>query len=396
MGPRRILEFFALALRFSLVCSQGNAVVSIPVRDTFVLPPTFVSNYSQKFVDTVVPNGTVENLLLQAQNATYITYDAEFSAIIGSSPQIQLLAGPLDAGFAYEAGVYIPGQNLVWFTGAEIDGPGRVVMAINLTDHEVYEPKLTEPVITANGGSYYEGKVYITHFGNRTYAGGVVAIDPLTGETTTLVNSYFGVRLNGPDDVIWAERGENRSLFFTDVDFASALNLTGPPALPNAVWRFDPQAESLQAVIPRSDISKPNGIAVSPDYTKLYITDTPLSGLQGMGPGNTTGSAAVYVYDLDDTLTPVGKRLFSIARTGVPDGIKVDKRGRIWTGEGEGIVVRNDGGKVLGTFNARTLLEDKNSHLANFAFADDRLIVLAVNQIWSIQLAQVVGWTSDS
>jgi hypothetical protein len=49
----------------------------------------------------------------------------------------------------------------------------------------------------------------------------------------------------------------------------------------------------------------------------------------------------------------------------------------VWTGEGEGIVVRDLSGKVLGLFNAETLLVDRGAGgpLANFALVGDQLVI---------------------
>ena len=80
----------------------------------------------------------------------------------------------------------------------------------------------------------------------------------------------------------------------------------------DAVWRFDPQLNDLQAVISRADVLVANGVACNTDGTKLYVTDTPLDFTnEGYGQGGeTSGSPAVFVYDIDDDLRPVDKRLF--------------------------------------------------------------------------------------
>ncbi|KAL6251308.1 hypothetical protein RBB50_001516 [Rhinocladiella similis] len=382
--------------------TANSSIVSIPPSDTVLLPATFSSNYSFSFVDTIIsPSSAVRASLVQAENATFISYSKAFLDIIGDSPSVRLIAGPLEAEFAYEAGVYVPDLNSVWFTGSDPEETGltsfespRIVLNINLTSHEVTVPNLTEPVLVANGGTYHDGKVYICHWGNYTYAGGILAIDPKTGKTTTVVNSFFGLRLNGPDDIAWTSGPDNSSdpvMFFTDVDYSAQLNFTGPAQLPNAIWRFDPTYNSLQPVISRAEINSPNGIAVSPDGKKLYVTDSPVSNLQGHGPGNTTGSAAVVVWDLDETITPVNQRLFSIARTGVPDGIKVDSKGRVWTAETEGIVCRDANGRVLGLINAKTL-DKTDVPIANFALAGNKVIILAIDQIWEVTVKEELSW----
>ena len=382
--------------------TANNLIVSIPPSDTVVLPPTFSSNYSLSFVDTVLPpSSSLNALLAHADNATFISYSQAFLNILGPTPSARRIAGPLKAEFAYEAGVYVPELNSVWFTGSDPEETSltsfqspRIVLNINLTSHEVSVPNLTEPVLVANGGTYHNDMVYICHWGNYTYAGGILAIDPRTGKTTTVINSYFGLRLNGPDDVAWTSGPNNDSdaiMFFSDVDYSAQLNFTGPAQLPNAIWRFDPTSASLQPVISRTEINSPNGIAVSPDGKRLYVTDSPVSNLQGHGPGNTTGSAAVFVWDLDERIMPVNKRMFSLARTGVPDGIKVDSKGRIWTAETEGIVCRDANGRVLGLINAK-VLDQTDVPIANFALAGNRIVILAVDQIWEVTLKEELSW----
>jgi gluconolactonase len=180
-------------------------------------------------------------------------------------------------------------------------------------------------------------------------------------------------------------------MFFTDNDFGAPnlLNETGPAVLPSTVWKFDPDAESLQPVITRADIPDPNGVAVNLNATKLYVSDTPVSYIRGQGIG-TLGSPAIYVYDLTERLVPVNKKLFSFSRTRIPDGIKVDRFGRVWCAEGEGVVVRDSLGKVLGVFNDKVLLDSHESDISNFALFRDRLVILAEERIWSIQLGQTL------
>lgn len=74
----------------------------------------------------------------------------------------------------------------------------------------------------------------------------------------------------------------------------------------------------------------------------------------------------------------------------VPDGIKCDNFGNVWTGEGGGIVVRNSRGKILGQFNAGPLTQGKSlltKDMANFGLAGDTLVVLGLDVIWKIKLA---------
>ena len=183
-------------------------------------------------------------------------------------------------------------------------------------------------------------------------------------------------------------------MFFTDDPIAEryAPGSGLPPQLPDAVWRFDPQERSLIPVISRADMLIPNGIRVNANQTKLYVTDSSAtdSAPPLYGGADGIGSPAIFAFDLDDDAFPINKRMIGISRTGVPDGIHIDDAGRIWTAEYEGVVVRNPEGKVLGLFNSQAFSVNQTQHIANFALAGDTLVLLDVQRLWTVKLAQTV------
>lgn len=93
-------------------------------------------------------------------------------------------------------------------------------------------------------------------------------------------------------------------------------------------------------------------------------------------------------------------RLFSFARQGFANGIKIDDYDRVWTAEYEGVVVRDGvSGKILGSFNAQDIILNNKENpvdvrdvapLANFALAGDELVMLAFNRIFGVKLAETV------
>lgn len=155
----------------------------------------------------------------------------------------------------------------------------------------------------------------------------------------------------------------------------------------------------LLPVISRLDIPIPNGIRVSPDQKTLYVTDSLSTHAGGTAEGNQgyapTAGPNIYAYDLNDAVLPVNKRVFGLVRTGYADGIHVDDAGRVWTAEGEGIVVRSCSGRVLGVFNAAAFGIDTNkdasAQIANFALAGDTLFVAAFDSLYAVELADVVA-----
>lgn len=258
----------------------------------------------------------------------------------------------------------------------------------------------TERLRYSNGGYYFQGKVYFaTYPSNTTYRGGIYSVDVQTLRVEPVVNSYFGLPFVGCDDVVWATKGNDTYLYFTDFPYSSsAWGDTAPVAqLPSGVWRWDPQNEVIQQVIPRNDIN-PNGIRVSPDQRTLYVTDSSPTYYAAEPNENTLGGASswlgpyIYHYDLDEDMYPSKRRVFGLVRKGIADGIHVDDAGRVWTAEGEGIVIRSPkNGKVLGLVNGQYFLANNSmaaAPIANFALAGDQLIIAAQAKLYAVRLAK--------
>jgi gluconolactonase len=385
---------FTLASLASLNAASAalNDIVSIDSSLTYLILPAYEGNLTEGFIDTSTTNASISSLFSRAQNSTFISYDPEFLSLLGPSPTLTLIQ-QRNYSFADEAGIWIPDRNEVWFTSATIN-EATLISVLNLQTNDVYTPNLSIPVINPNGGYSFNNKIYFAGDGNATVAPAIYEIDPARGETTIIIDSYFGLPFNGPNDMTWVkDQGPSKDqtfMFFTDDPLSYLYDGGSEPVLVDAVWRFDPVAKSLVPVISRADILVPNGIAINKEMNKLYVTDTtPISTKDAAA--NNSGSNAIFVFDLNDEGWPVNKRLFGISRTGIPDGIKVDDCGRVWTGEGEGIVIRNSQGKIIGLFNAETLLmPGSSSPIENFALAQNTLIIEANERLWRVELAEVV------
>jgi gluconolactonase len=376
--------------------------VTIPAELTYLLPQSYTGNINKNFIDTKTSNASINAIFAAAQNATFYAYNKEFLSIIGSSPTIQTIP---NTTFLYtnEAGVWVSTYNQVWFTGSGDDPKPYYILHLDNYTITPPNPHVTQPPPVLVGGDYHDGLVYFTGFGlkSTSLAPAIYSIDPSTGTSTTILDTYFGVPLNNIDDLTWVtantsigstsctHAGED-NLFFTilDVNARSETQFTDA-VLPNAVFRFTPSTKSIQAVISRADILAPNGIHIDPTGRYLYVTDVAATALSGPG-SNSSGSPAIYRYDLDVDCNPVNKRLFAIPRSGYADGIKVDRYGRVWTAEFNGVVVRNARGRELGVFNAEQLIDAVSFPISNFGLAGDKLVILAGDQVSVIQLGQNV------
>jgi gluconolactonase len=95
----------------------------------------------------------------------------------------------------------------MWFTSSISSGP-TYISVLDLKTYQVTRPNLVQPrssekfvLSNPNGGFYYDGYVYITMLGDATHMAGLVKINPRTLETTTVLNSYFGLGLPSVTDV---------------------------------------------------------------------------------------------------------------------------------------------------------------------------------------------------
>ena len=93
------------------------------------------------------------------------------------------------------------------------------------------------------------------------------------GTITVLADRFDGKRLTGPNDVVVKSDG---SIWFSDNGAGirgNYLGHKGTPELPYRVYRIDGRTGELTVAI--DDMARPNGLAFSPDESRLYVVDTP-------------------------------------------------------------------------------------------------------------------------
>ena len=93
------------------------------------------------------------------------------------------------------------------------------------------------------------------------------------GTITVLADSFDGKRLTGPNDVVVKSDG---SIWFSDNGAGirgNYLGHKGTPELPYRVYRIDGRTGAMTVAI--GDMARPNGLAFSPDESRLYVVDTP-------------------------------------------------------------------------------------------------------------------------
>lgn len=207
------------------------------------------------------------------------------------------------------------------------------------------------------------------------------------GTRSIVASHYRGKRLNSPNDLAWSADGH---LYFTDPHYGllseqgdivdKDLDHSGVYMIKGDYLRLSMELGQPTAYVRllESKMNTPNGLAFSPDFSKLYISNSNKS------------DPHIAVYDVaDDGSLKNGKVFFntlplfekecaargSCDTVGFPDGMKVDIHGNVFaTGPG-GVLVISPEGKLLG-------LLEVDRPVSNVAFgADGRLYATAKDAV---------------
>jgi gluconolactonase len=154
------------------------------------------------------------------------------------------------------------------------------------------------------------------------------------GTITVLMDKFDGKPLNSPNDIVVKS---DDSIWFTDPPFGILGNYEGhvaTPELPTNVYRFDPKTG--KATVAVGDVNRPNGLAFSPDESKMYIVEA------------AANPRVIKVFDVTDNGTKLanGKVFLTAEPGGTPDGFRLDVDGNLWCGWGMGNE-KQDGVKVF-------------------------------------------------
>ncbi len=183
------------------------------------------------------------------------------------------------------------------------------------------------------------GRLVLCQHGDRRMARMNAPLDNPKPEFTTLADAYEGQKLNSPNDAVYRSNGD---LYFTDPPYGLEKNMKDPSKeIPfQGVYRLT--ADGKVHLLTK-ELSRPNGIAFSPDERTLYVA-------------NSDSDSAIWMaYDVTEDGNVANGRVFFDATAlakkerGLPDGMKVTREGNIFaTGPG-GILIFNSSGKHLGT-----------------------------------------------
>ena len=196
----------------------------------------------------------------------------------------------------------------------------------------------------------------------------------LDGTITVLADRYRGKRLNSPNDVVVRSDG---SIWFTDPAYGIDHDYEGlrqEPELDGChVYRVDPGTAEVTRVA--DDFVRPNGLAFSPDESRLYIADSGAT-------HEPDGPRHIRVFDVVDGRTLAGGEVFSDCDAGIFDGFRVDEAGRLWASAGDGVHCIDMDGTLIGKIRVPETV-------SNVCFGGrhrNRLFITATTSLYSVYL----------
>lgn len=284
------------------------------------------------------------------------THDPRFARFVLGNAPVKKLA----TGFDWVEGP-------VWFGDAGCllfsDIPNNVILR--------YTPGLgistyRAPSNFANGHTRdRQGRLVSCEHGSRR-----VTRTEWDGSVTVIADRCQGKPLNSPNDVVVKSDG---SIWFSDPHYGIMSNYEGfqsPQELPCHVYRVDPDG-SIEAVL--TDFNCPNGLAFSPDETRLYVADT--------GRMFAGDAQHIRVFDMASG-RPKGGAVFHSIAPGCADGIRCDSDGNLWSSAADGVHCLAPDGTLLG----KILVPEVVSNICFGGRGRHQLFITASTSIYAISL----------
>ena len=226
-----------------------------------------------------------------------------------------------------------------------------------------------QPSQFANGQTRdLQGRLVTCEHGSRR-----VTRTEVDGSVTVLAETFQGKRLNSPNDVVVQSDG---SIWFTDPTYGILSNYEGYQSAPEqpvrGVYRVDSISGEITCVV--DSFCQPNGLAFSLDEGTLYIADSGASH---------DGSKPRHIRAFDVAGSKLrNDREFALIDAGIPDGIRTDTAGNLWSSAADGVHCFAPDGHRLG----KVLVPEEVANLTFGGPRRNRLFITAAASLYAVFL----------
>jgi gluconolactonase len=263
-----------------------------------------------------------------------------------------------------EGPAYFPAhRSLVWS-----DIPNDRMLRLDETSGAV--GVFRQPAGHSNGNTVdRQGRLVTCEHGNRR-----VTRTEHDGSITVIADRYDGRRFNSPNDVVVRSDG---SIWFTDPAYGIDSDYEGVKAESEIgachVYRVDPRTGAVRIVA--DDFERPNGLAFSPDESKLYIADS-------AGTLSPKGTRHIRAFDVAGDGRLSDGNVFANCSAGVFDGFRLDREGRIWTSAGASVECYLPDGALVG----RIRVPERVANVCFGGAKNNRLFICATTSLYAVLL----------
>ena len=189
------------------------------------------------------------------------------------------------------------------------------------------------------------------------------------GGKRTVADNYRGKRFNSPNDCVIHSSG---AIYFTDPPYGlpkgwdddrRELDFCG-------VYRVTPDGV---VTLLCDTMTRPNGIAFSPDERFLYVADTGRSHVPN-------GPAHIRRFEISADGTKLGRSVvFAECTAGFFDGFRFDTEGNLWSSAGDGVHVYEPGGTLIG----KILIPEIVANVTFGGVKRNRLFICATTSLYA-------------
>jgi gluconolactonase len=299
--------------------------------------------------------------------------DPQFSTLVSKTAKARILAG----GFLWSEGpLWVESHKMLLFSDVK---KNVIYKWTKEKGKEIYlKPSgYTRKIprggeLGSNGlGLNTKGRLVICQDGDRAVSIMDAPLDKPKAKFVKIGPDYNGKKFDSPNDLAFLSNGD---IYFTDPPYGLEKNVDDPlkEAPYQGVYKI---SKNGKVTLITDTISRPNGIAFFPGGKTVLIANSDPK------------KAYWYAYDLDKNGMFTHGRIFHSAMAatktaqGMPDGLKIDKKGNVFASGPGGIWVFSKTGKLLGKIKVNDLASN-----CSFSGDEKTLYVTSNHRVLKIDL----------